>query len=174
MFDSKETKSFYIKKRGVTINLPTGKFDYKANVRSFVPNLIHSLDASNIYLLIKYFIDNNLSPNIYNIHDCFATTPDSMKLINDRIKQVFIQMYFDMKFILKMHKSFKEQVNSITNIYTEEEYDSETGIVEKRDYIISEKNNKKLYIPKKPIFIDNKIVEDKFVKGITDSLYFIN
>ena len=37
----------------VTISLPTNNLDTVKIRRSFMPNLIHSLDASNIHLLIQ-------------------------------------------------------------------------------------------------------------------------
>ena len=51
-----------------------------------MPNLIHSLDASNIHLLVdKLFKDYNKFP-IYCIHDCFATLPNQMTDLEERIK----------------------------------------------------------------------------------------
>jgi DNA-directed RNA polymerase len=94
------TKSLYIKQRGITISLPTSTVDPDANLRSFIPNLIHSMDAINIHLLISKIMEglnksnNDKNINIYTIHDCFATTPDTMNLINQTVKAVFIDLYF--------------------------------------------------------------------------------
>jgi len=47
-------------------------------MRSFIHNLINSLDASNIHLLILKFINQPL----YAIHDCFATDANNMKYLD--------------------------------------------------------------------------------------------
>jgi DNA-directed RNA polymerase len=51
-----------------------------------MPNLIHSLYASVIALLINYIKINNNSINIYTIHDCFAISVDNVDNINERRK----------------------------------------------------------------------------------------
>ena len=145
-FNTTVTKAFYFKKRGVTIQLPTTQLDFRANTRSFIPNLIHSLDAANIHLLVNDLTEikeiKNL--NLYTIHDCFATTPNNMKIINDKLKSAFIKMYFDLNFINLMHDSFIYQINSITNIYTENI--KENGILLEKNFIFSEDKNEKIYL----------------------------
>lgn len=55
-----------------------------------MPNLVHSLDASNVHLLC-----NNLTGQpLYTIHDCFATTPNNMEFIEHCVKDAFIKIYF--------------------------------------------------------------------------------
>jgi len=48
-----ESKSLYLNKRGVTITLPTTSLDTRQIKRGFIPNFIHSMDASNIQFLVK-------------------------------------------------------------------------------------------------------------------------
>jgi DNA-dependent RNA polymerase len=55
-----------------------------------MPNLIHSLDASNIHLLTLKLTGQPL----YTVHDCFATTANNMSQLNKLIKEAFIQIYF--------------------------------------------------------------------------------
>jgi len=74
-FKSYESKSLFIKKRSrsVTISLPTTSLDTRKIKRDFMPNFIHSMDASNIQLLIQRLIeisDNTI--NLYTIHDWFC------------------------------------------------------------------------------------------------------
>jgi DNA-directed RNA polymerase len=55
-----------------------------------MPNLVHSLDASNVHLLC-----NNLTGQpLYTIQDCFATTPNNMEFIEHCVKDAFIKIYF--------------------------------------------------------------------------------
>lgn len=53
-----------------------------------MPNLVHSLDASNIYLLVDAIANDypNTTYPIYTIHDCFASLPNNMLDLEDRIK----------------------------------------------------------------------------------------
>lgn len=63
------------KYKPVTIRLPSPDkaLDYKSIKRQLGANFIHSLDASNIHLLIKNIMDQNLYLRLYTIHDCFAS-----------------------------------------------------------------------------------------------------
>ena len=175
---TKETKNLYNKKRGISISLPTTKLDSKANKRSFVPNLIHSLDAANIHILIdllKNIIIKDYIINLFTIHDCFATTPEYMKIVNEKVKTAFIKIYFDINYLEEMHDSFIKQIKSYHDIETEEIV--EDGIHKSKQFIyIKNKKDKyeKYYIPDKPNFIKREDVKELFVNGITNSLYFIN
>ncbi|KAJ1548041.1 hypothetical protein HK096_006527 [Nowakowskiella sp. JEL0078] len=54
--------------------------------QAFSPNFVHSMDASNIYLLV-----NRLKEDmpLYTIHDCFASSVDKIELINKEVKEAF-------------------------------------------------------------------------------------
>ncbi len=72
-----------------------------------MPNLVK--DASNIHLLTDYFKNEPL----YTIHDCFASTPNNMNKMENRVKNVIIKIYFkDSNYLEKMHNNFIEQINS--------------------------------------------------------------
>jgi DNA-directed RNA polymerase len=49
--------------------MPTYKIDKIKISRSFMPNFIHSLDASNVHLLFKFFICR-----IWNYNICLYST----------------------------------------------------------------------------------------------------
>jgi DNA-directed RNA polymerase len=55
----------------------------------FLPNFIHSLDASNIHLLINliYLLDLK-DMNLYTIHDCFATDYKNIRILEVLVKKV--------------------------------------------------------------------------------------
>ena len=103
-----------------------------------MPNLIHSLDASNIHLLTLK-LDNT---PLYTIHDCFATTPNNMsfKHMEELIKLSFIEIYFkDRSYIENMDMNLHLQLNS---------YIPRENIIYNKDekYVIIEKDNKKIKI----------------------------
>ena len=63
---SKQIKTNLIKKaKPISILIPTDQMDYKQIKTGFMPNFIHSLDASNIHLLIKNIEDLKLIKLIY-------------------------------------------------------------------------------------------------------------
>lgn len=64
----------------VTIKIPTNQYNYDKMKRSFMANLIHSLDASNIHLLIDLMEIYDVKLNLYTIHDCFVSTSGKWRL----------------------------------------------------------------------------------------------
>jgi DNA-directed RNA polymerase len=125
-----------------------------------MPNLVHSLDASNIHLLC-----NNLTTQpLYTIHDCFATTANNMTTIENQVKNAFLNIYFNEgNYIEKMHKSILEQINSYTTIFSKSDRNNYVTI-DKKEYLI----------PNLPTpFTEPKLVE-VFVNGIKKSKFFIS
>jgi len=89
-FNSKAIKNNFIQgSKGITISIPTDKIDKLKMLRSFMPNFIQFLDASNVPFLIKYFSETDKIP-FYTIHDCFASTPNKIELLESKVKRAFI------------------------------------------------------------------------------------
>jgi DNA-directed RNA polymerase len=62
--------------------MPTYKTDKIKMLRSFMPNFIHSLDASNVHLLFKFlFVEYGIIISVYTVHDCFASTVNNIELL---------------------------------------------------------------------------------------------
>lgn len=144
IFKSHKTKTKLINTaRPITISIPTNMLDVKANVRGFVANLIHSLDASHINLIIKNIIQKKNQDKIplYTIHDCFATTPYNMNKLNNIVLTSFIEQYYESNYIRKLHQNLLEQITSFGIIIIKENDVS---------YIIDPNTNEKIYIPKIP------------------------
>ena len=84
-----------------------------------MPNLIHSLDATSLSLLIAIFMPNNndksdskinsvyenTNKNFYSVHDCFAVTANNVANLICNLKLVYIQLYSENKYILDFDKS---------------------------------------------------------------------
>src|SRR5882724_1161915 len=182
-----ESKSLYLNKRGVTITLPTTSLDTRQIKRGFIPNFIHSMDASNIQLLVKRLrAKNDKIFNLYTIHDCFATTPDFMNTLNNEVKLAFIEIYLNFDYLEIMHNNIISQVKSFTTIYTDTNINVDEGNDiystktleqtklegEYKKFIIV--NNKKILIPEKPNLSDWNNSRDIFINGIKKSVYFIS
>jgi DNA-directed RNA polymerase len=73
MKSQKIRQSLIKKSKPISILIPTDEIDNKKIKLGFMPNLIHSLDGSNIHLLISNILLFKLNDiNLYTIHDCFA------------------------------------------------------------------------------------------------------
>lgn len=88
------------------------QMDNAKNIRAFMPNLIHSLDASSLSLLVnnyfKYY-DNEIK-NIYGIHDCFATTFNNMSFIVENLKLIYISLYSSKQYLRELDKNIKKNL----------------------------------------------------------------
>jgi DNA-directed RNA polymerase len=124
----------------ITVSIPSGKLDYKGVKRGFMPNLIHSLDASNIHLLIDLIIKQDCKINLYTIHDCFASSCDGMEILDKLVREAFIAIYFDMDYLFKLHEYLIAKIGSYELIYKSK----------KNSSLFIIKDNKEITIPTIP------------------------
>lgn len=75
---------------------------------AFMPNLIHSLDSANFHILVNNnnLIKDKININLFTIHDCFASSPETLDIINIEVRKAFSMMYFNQDYLLKLHESF--------------------------------------------------------------------
>ena len=182
MYKKKIKTSLNRNAKPIGILIPTEQMDYKSIYNGLMPNLIHSLDATNIHILIKNIIkfynlnDNpNKFINLYSIHDCFATDYKTMKLIEILVRHSFIEIYFCKDYLNSLNSTFLDQIGSCTNIYDEKVIVN--GKKTNKKYILKDSDkslNKKniLYIPDLPHY-SWEIDEDKLKYDILSSSNFI-
>ena len=165
-FESKAIKNKLIQTSNpITISIPTDKIDKLKMLRSFMPNFIHSLDASNVHLLIKdlYETDRIL---VYTIHDCFASTPNNIELLEGKVKRAFIDIYFkDEGYLLKAHNKIIKQIKDSFEIIIENGKECIEIETTKND-------TEYLELPQLPKAFQNNNLNE-FVKGLLQSKYFI-
>ena len=103
-----------------------------------MPNLIHSLDACNVHILIYKLIKSNKIP-VYTVHDCFASTANNMLILEHNVKPAFIDIYFDEEgFLLKSHNRIISQIKEV----------HETIIINGKEYVyMSSYNTPDILIP---------------------------
>lgn len=134
---SKRIKNNILKKaKPITILIPTDTIDYSSIKTGLMPNFIHSLDASNIHILIKKIksilpvvpsrraegleeIETN-PINLFTIHDCFATDASSMQILELLVKISFVEIYFTQNYLEFIHKSFIKQIEGITELFKDD------------------------------------------------------
>nr|QWO71435.1 RNA polymerase [Termitomyces sp. DKA64] len=181
-FKRKRGKNLFNPKKSNSVSLPLKKMDKLANKIAFMPNFIHSMDSTNIQLLIKNLLEKKQFINLFTIHDCFATTPDNMKLLNYEVRKAFAMMYFDMNYIKNLHIDFLKQISLITQIYQMDTEgnrfpaDIENNITLPQNLFVIINNNGKEVIKNIPDFpFEEKweVVKDIFKEGILSSIYFI-
>ena len=131
-------------KKPITILLPTDQIDYNHIKTGLMPNFIHSLDASNIHILIKNILKYlpKQKINLYTIHDCFASDYKNIGLIELLVKHSFIELYFKKNYLETIHNSFIQQISAEIDIYTEESPENKN-----LSYFYIAKSKKKGMIP---------------------------
>lgn len=101
------------------------EFSLSKQINAAMPNLIHSLDASSIALLYRELGYANIN-HLYTIHDCFAVTADNVEILINTLKGVYIQMYSDDLYLLKLDNHIR---STIYNSFGPKVFDLETNIV---------------------------------------------
>ena len=176
MKSHKIRKSLIKRSKPISILIPTENIDYKNLKMGLMPNLIHSLDASNIHLLIGNILKLNLEYiNLYTIHDCFASYKHSIAIIELLVKHSFIGLYFKEDFLSLLSESFLKQISDKTEIHKDEETQGLSI-----PYILVERYTKngtlkytKVELPQLPAFSWD-INEDKLKAEILYNTYFIS
>jgi DNA-directed RNA polymerase len=106
---SARIRSGYYRGASFNILIPTNKISKVSQKNSFMPNLIHSMDAATITHLISK-MKKGMFCNIYTIHDCFATTACNIPQLNVLVRESFISLYADKSFVKSLHKLFIEYI----------------------------------------------------------------
>ena len=146
------------KKRKITLQKPLVNSEGKhyinidKQVNSFIPNFIHSLDASNIVLLFKKM--EGLKHEVITVHDCFGVHANDAEFLSYMVKQTFISIYGDKDCIDKFHSYILYNIKAV--------YRVDRNVVEG-------KNGITYNIPDKPV-LGNMNLE----KQLIESKYFIN
>ena len=88
------------------------KYNKSKQIRAFMPNFIHYLDADALALLVYYYFTDSSSniKNIYTIHDCFAVTANNVGNLINFLKIVYQNIYTENTYLLELHKSMIEHI----------------------------------------------------------------
>nr|QWO71450.1 RNA polymerase [Lyophyllum shimeji] len=173
---SKRVKNNFLKKsKPISLLIPTEQIDYRHIKTGLMPNFIHSLDASNIHILIKNIYKFNIQNiNLYTIHDCFASDIKNIRLIELLVKHSFIELYFRRDYLNSVHTSFLKQIQSYTQIFEEKPIDGNKQYILVRDTKTNKYNKtEKLILPCLPNF-EWSIDKDKVLYDILFNSYFIS
>lgn len=106
-------KPFSYSKSKFTIKVANKeKFNSQKQIRAFMPNLVHSLDAASLAMLVDLYFNKQLdsTKNIYAIHDCFAVTANNVENIMELLKLVYIQIYSEGNYLKQLDLEIKHQI----------------------------------------------------------------
>lgn len=88
--------------KAVTIRIPTTDINVRKQKQGIMPNLIHSLDGAVIAIMVSK-IDPYDKINLFTIHDCFATTANHVSIMNELVREAFLEIYSDNDYLNKLH-----------------------------------------------------------------------
>ncbi len=94
-----------------------------------MPNLVHSLDAASLALLVDYFFMENKKinrHNFYSIHDCFAVTCNNVTHLYDLLKTIYINIYTKDSYLLQLNQGI---LDNIIKHLGSDCYDSEKNLI---------------------------------------------
>lgn len=176
-FKLSKTKSFvFSSRKPMSLRMRTGEVNVVKRKRAFLANLVHSLDARNIHVLVKLINEYGSHFPIYTIHDCFATTPNNMyKSLEPLVKRAFIQIYFsDEGFLTKIHNNIMKDLKN--NFVLETIVDRNGNPMMKNGQVLQNIiiGKKKYEIPVLPSNLGNRDVHEFFIKNIKKRNYFIS
>lgn len=98
-----------------------------------MPNLIHSLDACTLTLLLNDYFKSDLKvKNIYTIHDCFAMTMNNVEYVIELLKINYIKLYSDTKYLEKLDNQI---LSHIKYHFGEDCFNSETREINVPDIV---------------------------------------
>jgi DNA-directed RNA polymerase len=140
------------------------KFNERKQKTALMPNLVHSLDAASLGLIIENYFKNE-EKNFYSIHDCFAVPCNNAKLLTNLIKSAYCILYTENKYLLNFDANF---INSIKNYYGENNVTLD--LYNERLTVYTNEGHIYVKYPSLKSIIKSKISQI----DISESLYLIN
>ena len=95
-----------------------------------MPNIIHSLDAASLSLLIYRFFKIGKSRNFYAVHDCFGVTCNNVHIISELLKLIYVDIYCNNLFLKNFDVNFRKTIK--------DQFGQESFIEENKIQIINE------------------------------------
>ncbi len=106
-------KPFTYSKKTFSLVIPNKNniYNKKKQIQAFMPNLVHSLDAASLALLVDLYFNNSKQinvKNIFTVHDCFAVTANNVENVMDLLKLVYIKIYSESNYLRELDKGIIE------------------------------------------------------------------
>lgn len=138
----------------------------RKQIQAFIPNFVHSMDGSNIVLLINKIREEGRKIEFGSIHDCFATHANDTAWLSWYVKKCFISIYGDSIFLRKFHDTIQTRIEAKFG----QDAHFENGILTHVTIDNGTEIPTRIDIPK-PLVVND---DSKIHKEILHSEYFIN
>lgn len=157
------------KQKTVILKRKLDQTDTRAQTQAILPNIIHSMDASHLILILN---KNNISP-IISIHDCFGTLPNNMIELEILVKLEFINLYSKTNFLEKFHSDLLEILEKNKICYEVNKHEHKVYIyLNNSDITLNSNKSKKKKLEPLTFWLPPKD-GDLILEQIKDSNYLI-
>ena len=157
-------------KTSVTISVTDKLKTLKSKqILALMPNLVHSLDSTSLCLLYDGFYKELVQDdvvNFYSVHDCFAVTANSVDLLINLLKSVYISLYSDKTYLEQFDKYTLDNIKAIYGEDKCEYLETSKG----RSIVI---NGTKHLLPDIAPLIENTLAINKTYKSLRKSIFLI-
>lgn len=99
---------------------------------ALMPNLVHSLDSTALFMLYNMFKYCNKYINFYSVHDCYGVSPKDVDLLVSILRGVYIELYSNNKYLETFDKDIIETLQQALSTKHREskiKYDSEKRLI---------------------------------------------
>ena len=114
---STSNKPFTYSKTKINLKVSLTKYDKNKQVRSLMPNLIHSLDGTSLSLLYEKFsslFNESKNVQLFSVHDCFGTTFDKVSSLKTLLASVYTDLYSSVPYLYKFDKYILDSIENAT------------------------------------------------------------
>jgi len=125
-------KPFRFKKNSYKIKVKTKEIKINKNkqIRALMPNLIHSLDAASLSLIVDNLFltseEKSKHMNFFSIHDCFGVTTNNVVDLIKNIKLIYIKIYSEDSYLKRFDKGI---IDNIKSHFGEKSFDHVTNTI---------------------------------------------
>lgn len=77
---------------------------------ALMPNLVHSLDAASLCLVIINYFKYSNNNQFYAIHDCFAVPCNKVNILFETLKSAYCIIYSKNKYLLEFDSNFRNMI----------------------------------------------------------------
>ena len=131
-------KPFKFRKNTFNIKVKNNKINKNKQIRALMPNLIHSLDAASLCLIVNMFTQYKSNKiNFFAIHDCFAVTANNIVNLIKIIKLVYIKIYSEDSYLKRFDEGI---INSIKLQFGKDSFDDNNRIIKINGQVIDYPN----------------------------------
>ncbi|RDI76668.1 hypothetical protein Vi05172_g13348 [Venturia inaequalis] len=94
--------------------ITSSSFDKDKQSNAFMPNLIHSLDATTLALLYDKLSDNFTNPPFFSIHDCFGTTAYKLYILKTLLASIYTDLYIEDQYLVNLDNTILNTIKTVT------------------------------------------------------------